>query len=84
MLQAISDTDLVFIGAFTGYPGSVGSVGDRIFRNSELYKEVQQDLHVFFPDDEFIVGDKAYPILTWCIPPFRDNGRLTQVRIISQ
>lgn len=27
--------------------------------------------------DEFIVGDKAYPVLTWCIPPFIDRGNLT-------
>ncbi|XP_011858935.1 PREDICTED: putative nuclease HARBI1 isoform X2 [Vollenhovia emeryi] len=76
VLQAICDTDLIFIDCFTGYPGSVGDY--RIFRNSDLYREVQRDLPAFFPDGEYIVGDKAYPVLTWCIPPFRDNGRLTQ------
>ncbi|XP_028048533.1 putative nuclease HARBI1 [Monomorium pharaonis] len=73
VLQAICDTDLAFIDCFTGYPGSRSS----------------QKSPRFFPEDEFIVGDKAYPCLTWCIPPFRNNGRLTQNqkifnRVISQ
>ncbi|XP_018363192.1 PREDICTED: putative nuclease HARBI1 [Trachymyrmex cornetzi] len=87
VLQATCDANLVFIDCFVGYPGSVGDY--RIFRNSDLYKEVSRDSSIFFPNGEFIVGDKAYPVLTWCIPPFRDNGRLTQEqkvfnKVISQ
>ncbi|XP_071576708.1 uncharacterized protein, partial [Temnothorax nylanderi] len=89
VLQAICDADLHFIDCFTGYPGSVGDY--QIFRNSQsdIYRDVNRNLPAFFPDDEFIIGDKAYPVLTWCIPPFRNNGRLTRNqnifnRVISQ
>lgn len=87
VLQAICDADLHFIDCFTGYPGSVGDY--RIFRNSDIYRDVNRNFPAFFPDDEFIIGDKAYPVLTWCIPPFRNNGRLTRNqktfnRVISQ
>jgi len=51
----------------------------RIFRNSDLWKEVQNNYHHFFPTQEFIIGDKAYPVLTWCIPSYRNFGNLTEV-----
>ncbi|XP_018366334.1 PREDICTED: putative nuclease HARBI1 isoform X2 [Trachymyrmex cornetzi] len=76
VLQAVCDADLRFTDCFAGYPGSVGDY--RIFRNSDLFREVQNDRSVFFPNGEFVVGDKAYPVLTWCVPPFRNNGHLTQ------
>ncbi|XP_032668363.1 protein ALP1-like [Odontomachus brunneus] len=85
VLQAICDADLLFLDCFAGYPGSVGDY--RIFRNSDIYKEVRRNIPPFFPKDEYIIGDKAYPVLTWCIPPFRDNERLTQKKfnlVISQ
>ncbi|XP_028045409.2 protein ALP1-like [Monomorium pharaonis] len=79
VLQAICDADLHFIDCFAGYPGSVGDY--RIFRNSNLYREVCRDFYAFFPNGEFIVGNKAYPVLTWCIPPFRNNGRFSHEQI---
>lgn len=77
VLQAICDADLRFMDCYAGYPGSVGDY--RIFRNSDIYKEVERNVQDFFPDDEFIIGDKAYPTLKWCIPPYKNYGRLTQV-----
>ncbi|KAK9746069.1 7tm Odorant receptor [Popillia japonica] len=34
-----------------------------------------------FNEDEYIIGDKAYPTLNWCIPPFIERGRLTPEQI---
>lgn len=79
VLQAVCDADLLFIDCFASYPGSVGEY--RVFRNSDLYRDIQRDVLAFFPNGEFIVGDKIYPVLTWCILFFRDNGRLTQVSL---
>lgn len=31
---------------------------------------------MFFNANEFILGDKAYPLLRWCIPPYIDRGNL--------
>lgn len=67
----------MFLDCFTGYPGSVGDI--RIFRNSDLWSEVQRDRQLYFPNEEYIIGDKAYPVLRWCISAFRDRGNLTAV-----
>lgn len=78
VLQAVCDADLRFIDCFVGYPGSVADI--RVFRNSDLWHAVHENKNNFFPGEEFIIGDKAYPILGWCLPPYRDNGHLTRVR----
>jgi len=55
-----------------------------VFRNSDLWREVHRDRQAYFPGEEYIIGDKAYPVLSWCIPPFVDRGNLTRVsRFIS-
>lgn len=78
-LQAICDTNLYFIDCFAGYPGSVNDI--RIFRNSDLWYAVHRNCRLFFPNEEFIIGDKAYPLLSWCLIAFKDNGHLSQVSI---
>jgi hypothetical protein len=67
-LQGTCDAEMKFIDVFVGFPGSVHD--NRIFGNSDLYLNVQNDMREYFPQNEYIsIGDKAYPILSWCIPP---------------
>lgn len=77
-LQAICDHKMRYIDCFIGYPSSVND--NRIFINSDIYKSVQQNKANYFDDDEKILGDKAYQIESWCIPPFIDRGDLTGVQ----
>lgn len=77
-MQAVCDTRMRFTDCFAGYTGSVGDL--RVLKNSDLWKEIQRDKQSYFPNDEFIIGDRAYPVLTWCIPPYIDRGQLTIVR----
>lgn len=70
-------TELIFLDCFAGYPGSVGDI--RVFRNSDLWSEVQRNRQLYFPNEEYIIGDKAYPVLRWCISGFRDRGNLIAV-----
>ncbi|KMQ85779.1 nuclease harbi1 [Lasius niger] len=58
ILQAVCDSELVFLDCFAGYPGSVGDI--RVFKNSDLWSEVQRDRQLYFPNEEYIIGDKAY------------------------
>lgn len=74
-LQAICDSDLKFTDVFVGFPGSVSD--NRIFRNSDIYRQVRNNLLHYFPDGEFIIGDKAYPVLSWCIPPYINRGHMS-------
>jgi len=75
-LQAMCDSDMKFIDCFVGYPGSVHDA--RIFRNSDIYHLICENVKKYFPGNEFILADKAYPILNWCIPPYIDRGNLTR------
>ena len=74
-LQAVCDHKMRYIDCFVGYPSSVHD--SRIFKNSDIYKNVQQNVGDYFEDDEKILGDKAYPIQSWCIPPFIERGNLS-------
>lgn len=78
-LQAICDPSLKFINCFTGYPSSTSDL--RIFKNSDIYGEFVNNTISYFNNDQFIIGDKAYPLTMWCIPPFIDRGNLTNVEV---
>ncbi|KYN11466.1 Putative nuclease HARBI1 [Trachymyrmex cornetzi] len=67
ILQVMCDSDMKFVDCFVGYPGSVHDA--RIFRNSNIYHLICENVNKYFPGNEFIVADKAYPVLKWCIPP---------------
>lgn len=75
LLQVICDPDLFITDAFCGYPGSVHDA--RVLHNSPIYHEIELNPANFFPGNIHILGDAAYPLKTWLLTPFRDNGRLT-------
>ena len=66
---------LQFTDGFISYPGSVSDT--KIFRNSEIYKKINLNRSRYFANDEFIVGDKAYPNSSWCVAPFIRRRILT-------
>jgi len=78
-LQCISEPSLKFIDAFIGYPGSVSD--RRIFTQSNIYKNIELNLEHYFDNESFILGDKAYPLKTWCIPPFIEHKKLNNAQI---
>ncbi|XP_016665078.1 putative nuclease HARBI1 [Acyrthosiphon pisum] len=77
-LQAITNAELKFTDVFVGYPGSVSDT--RIFRNSDIFINIMRNQKFYFPNDEHILGDKAYPPLTWCVEPYINRGRLTEAQ----
>jgi len=80
-LQAVCDAEIRFLDCFAGF---AGSVGDRcVFRNSDLWKEVNINRAAFFVDQDYIIGDKAYACLSWLIPSFINFGQLTKVRHLN-
>lgn len=75
-LQAICDNSKKFLDIFVGYPSSVSDC--RIFRNSYFYQNVTNNFESFFEEHQYIIGDKAYPNLNWCVPPYVDRGNLQE------
>jgi DDE superfamily endonuclease len=75
-LQAICDHKLLFLDCFAGYPSSVHD--RRVFRNSDIFQDIEQDVTSFFPSGEKILGDMAYPVKNWLMVPYVNRGQLTQ------
>ena len=61
---------------YTGWPGCTHDA--RVLRTSELYINAEEGR--LFEQNHFIIGDSAYPVRTWLIPPFKDNGHLTIIQ----
>lgn len=78
-VQAVVNADKKIVDVYCGEPGSLHD--SRIFRRSPLYAEAVQRESSLFPNNSFIIGDSAYPQKNWLVPPFRDNGHLTNQQI---
>eukprot|EP00794_Sanderia_malayensis_P017876 gene17876-19655_t len=84
ILQGLVDSKYRFKDINVGWPGKVHDA--RVFANSHVYeKGVNRTL---FPASKskningikvpvFIIGDAAYPLLSWVMKPFADNGNLS-------
>ena len=84
VVQAVVDYRYRFMNVYTGWPGSVHDA--RVFAHSSLYK--LGTTNRLFPDTKqviegtevpvYIVGDSAYPLLTWLMKPFPHNSNLSR------
>lgn len=78
-LQAVVDSCSCITNVYCGEPGSLHDA--RVFRRSSLYHSATENQVLLFPNNTFLIGDSAYSSLSWLIPPFRDNGRLTRQQV---
>ena len=80
LLQAVVDSKCYFTSVNTGPPGSLHDSAH--FKSSELYRKVEEGIMGGFHDDPltwpaglpfppYIVADRGYPLLSWCITPFK-------------
>lgn len=72
ILQVICDSKLKFLDIFFGWPGSVHDA--RVWQNSPIYGRLKNNL---LPEEYHLLGDTAYPVDTFLMAPFKDNGHLT-------
>ena len=80
LLQGVVDTKCYFTSINTGPSGSLHDSAH--FKSSELYRKVEEGVMGGFHDDPmtwpaglpfppYIVADRGYPLLSWCITPFK-------------
>ena len=80
LLQGVVDSKCYFTSINTGPPGSLHDSAH--FKSTELYKKVEEGVMGGFHDDPltwptslpfapYIVADRGYPLLSWCITPFK-------------
>lgn len=72
-IQAICNSTLEFINIFSGWPGS--SHDARIWQNSPIYGKLKNEN--ILPEKYHLLGDTAYPLDTFVMFPYKDNGHLT-------
>ena len=80
LLQGVVDSKCHFTSVNIGHPGSLHDSAH--FKSSELYRRVEEGIMGGFHDDPltlpaglpfppYIVADRGYPLLSWCITPFK-------------
>ena len=80
LLQGVVDTKCYFTSVNTGPPGSLHDSAH--FKSTELYRKVELGVMGGFHDDPmtwptalpfspYIVADRGYPLLSWCITPYK-------------
>ena len=80
LLQAVVDSKCFFTSVNTGPPGSLHDSAH--FKSTELYRKVEEGVMGGFHDDPmtlpaalpfppYIVADCGYPLLSWCITPYK-------------
>jgi len=70
--QGIVNDRGIFTSFDVGWPGSVHDA--RVFRNSSFYKDYSN----LIQGDDYLLGDSAYPISPFLIPPFKDPSSRKQ------
>lgn len=76
LLQVVCDSNLLITDVHTGWPGSVHDA--RVFRSSPIYRLLTS---INIPPEYHLIGDSAYPLHTFVLVPYRDNGHLTNVQL---
>ncbi|KAL1420563.1 hypothetical protein MTO96_004517 [Rhipicephalus appendiculatus] len=66
ILQGICDANCRFTDIFIGYPGSVHDA--RVLKESPFYRAAELKCA-----GDYLLGDAAYPLLPWLMPPSKDN-----------
>ena len=82
-LQGIVNSNLKFIHATVGYPGSMHDA--RVLRLSGLYELAENEQILSGPTCNIngtevrplLAGDSAYPLMNWLVKPYPDRGCLT-------
>lgn len=75
LAQAVCDAKKQFLDVYCGWPGSANDA--RVWSNSPLAKYLSSE-PCPIPDNLHLLGDSAYPLQTFLLCPYKDNGHLTR------
>jgi hypothetical protein len=77
--QAVVDSKKLFTNVYVGLPGSVND--QRVLRRSSLWQKIMRCRLMSIDGGyqegvtPYLLGDKGYPLLSWIMVPFRDDGQ---------
>ncbi|XP_061400878.1 putative nuclease HARBI1 [Musca vetustissima] len=75
VVQTIVDSNMRFIDVFAGYPGRCHDAS--VWNNSPIRKAIINNEIRILPECH-LLGDGAYPLETFLMTPYKDNGYLTR------
>ncbi|KAK9696185.1 DDE superfamily endonuclease [Popillia japonica] len=75
LLQGVVDHRKMFLDISVGAPGSIHDA--RLLRQYKLFEEIETGRQLLY-NKYHLLGGSAYPVLNWLIPPYKDNGLLTE------
>ena len=86
IVQGIVDASGAYLSVSTGFPGSMHDA--RVLRLSNFWSLAEEKRILTMPCMDIngtqirplILGDSAYPLKSWLMRPFQDNGALTAAR----
>lgn len=70
LFSAVCRDDFAFTNIFVGFPGRVHD--SRVLSNSPLFENGHEVCHPYH-----LLGDSAYPNISWILTPFRNTQNLT-------
>ncbi|XP_023217212.1 protein ALP1-like [Centruroides sculpturatus] len=73
ILQGICRSDKMFTAVYAGWPGSAHDA--RVWRNSDVGIGLSNKT-LPLPENCHLLGDSAYPLETYLMVPYKDNGHL--------
>ncbi|XP_064486274.1 uncharacterized protein LOC135398766 [Ornithodoros turicata] len=74
ILQGCCDDTMMFTHVVIGYPGRMHDA--RVFVSSGV-----EEILGRLPEDMHVLGDSAYPLRSYLMSPFRDNGHLSPLQV---
>ncbi|XP_022162725.1 protein ALP1-like isoform X2 [Myzus persicae] len=76
LMQGICTSNKIFTNVNVGFPGRLHDA--RVFVNSQVYIKVDEEgqEELFYSNIYHLLGDSAYPNLSWLIVPYKDYGNL--------
>ncbi|XP_077553666.1 uncharacterized protein LOC144168586 [Haemaphysalis longicornis] len=74
VIQDVCDGDLMFTDVFVGFPGSAHDA--RVLRESFFFQDAASKC-----EGGYLIGDAAYPLLPWLLPPYKQTTGNWQPRM---
>ncbi|VEN52801.1 unnamed protein product [Callosobruchus maculatus] len=75
LLQGICDNKKLFLDVYAGESGSLNDA--RLFTKSDIFGRISNG-EIDFPNNIHLIGDVAYPLSTYLLVGFEDNGNLSE------
>uniref|UniRef100_A0A8D8W1P2 Nuclease HARBI1 n=3 Tax=Cacopsylla melanoneura TaxID=428564 RepID=A0A8D8W1P2_9HEMI len=78
VLQGVCTAKKIFTNIYVGCTGRNHDA--KVLSRSQLGKKIREEGHtsLLYRQEFHLLGDSAYSLRTWCMVPYKNNGRMTE------